>query len=349
MIGYPLDSQVTFEPDGTPIYDRAISSAPLRKLLHELFSDGVLPNPSTNLQVVVGDSGMTVKVNPGFAMVNGCMKLEETQRTLEIQAASSAYDRIDTIVVRLNDEANARICDLYVRQGTPASSPVRPDLVRSGSVYEIGLADVFIPRNTSTIAQQRITDTRYETARCGIISSISQFDTTTLYNQIQSDLAGFKTEEQQQFMDWFENLVYVLDGDVAGHLQNEIDATDARVDEIETQIGTTDISAIGDGKITGAISSLNSTLNNKFATVTLTISANSWARTSYPNGFTKTNCVVIGLQAESGGSGEYRFGYGLESANVRFFAQLNASDIGLFTSDTTLNGRKAIVTLMRID
>lgn len=246
MIGYPLDSQVTFDAEGTPIYDRAISSAPLRKLIKKLFSDGVMPNPSTNMQVVVGDSGMTVKVNPGFAIVNGCLKLEETQRTLEIQAASTSYDRIDTVVVRLNDEANARICDLYVRPGTPASSPVRPELVRSGSVFEIGLADIFIPRNTAQIAQQRITDTRYETARCGVISSISQFDTTTLYNQIQSDLAGFKTEEQQAFMDWFENLVYVLDGDVAGHLQNEIVDLQNSVAELNSTLTTQDItSSIG--------------------------------------------------------------------------------------------------------
>ena len=51
MIGFPFDSHVTFESDGTPVYDRAITSAPLRKLIAKLLTDGVLPNPSTNLQV----------------------------------------------------------------------------------------------------------------------------------------------------------------------------------------------------------------------------------------------------------------------------------------------------------
>ena len=102
MIGYPLDSHVEYDTGGTPIYDRAISSAPMRKLYKKLFSDGVLPNPSTNMQVSAGD-GMNVIVYPGFAMCNGCMKLEEAQRTLAIQASSTAYDRIDTVVLRLND------------------------------------------------------------------------------------------------------------------------------------------------------------------------------------------------------------------------------------------------------
>ena len=51
MIGYPLDSHISFDKSGIPVYDRAITSAPLRKLTKSLFSDGVLPNPSTNLQV----------------------------------------------------------------------------------------------------------------------------------------------------------------------------------------------------------------------------------------------------------------------------------------------------------
>ena len=50
MIGYPLDSHVVFN-DGIPEYDRAISSAPLRELIRRLFSDGVLPDVATNLQV----------------------------------------------------------------------------------------------------------------------------------------------------------------------------------------------------------------------------------------------------------------------------------------------------------
>ena len=76
MIGFPFDSHVTFESDGTPVYDRAITSAPLRKLIAKLLTDGILPNPSTNLQVEAG-SGMNVVVNPGFAI---CFRRVETGR-----------------------------------------------------------------------------------------------------------------------------------------------------------------------------------------------------------------------------------------------------------------------------
>ena len=32
MIGYPFDSKVTYDADGKPSYDRAITSAPLRSI-----------------------------------------------------------------------------------------------------------------------------------------------------------------------------------------------------------------------------------------------------------------------------------------------------------------------------
>lgn len=276
MIGFPFDSHVTFESDGTPVYDRAITSAPLRKLIAKLLTDGVLPNPSTNLQVEEG-SGMNVVVNPGFAICAGGLKLEENQRTLAIQAADSNYDRIDTVVLRWNDNDSERICDLYIVEGIPAASPLRPELTRTESIWELGLADLFINKNSSAISNQRITDTRYETARCGIISAISEFDTTTLYQQVQADLAGFKASEQADFIAWFDDIKGQLSEDAAGNLQKQIGTLEALKTEVKTnlvnalnwvvdktsgviaKLGSADISKIGDGTVTGAI------VNNKEA------------------------------------------------------------------------------------
>lgn len=276
MIGFPFDSHVTFESDGTPVYDRAITSAPLRKLIAKLLTDGILPNPSTNLQVEAG-SGMNVVVNPGFAICAGGLKLEENQRTLAIQAADSNYDRIDTVVLRWNDNDSERICDLYIVEGIPAASPLRPELTRTESIWELGLADLFVNKNSSAISNQRITDTRYETARCGIISAISEFDTTTLYQQVQADLAGFKASEQADFIAWFDDIKGQLSEDAAGNLQKQIGTLEALKTEVKTnlvnalnwvvdktsgviaKLGSADISKIGDGTVTGAI------VNNKEA------------------------------------------------------------------------------------
>lgn len=281
MIGFPFDSYVTYDTHGEPEYDRAISAQPLKNLIHRLFSDGILPDISTNLQVVAGESGMTVNVKVGFCIIQGGLKLEENERTLSIQAADSNYSRIDTVVMRWNDNVDYRECDLYVIQGTAAANPIRPELTREGGIYELGLADILIPAQSTTISNERITDTRYEAARCGVISSISEFDTTFIYNQVQSDLATFQSgaesdfttwatnqqsayeewifnaetafgnwenDEKEAFLEWFATLQDILDENVAGHLQNEIDGLDNRLTVVEGTVGgyDTQISDLGD-------------------------------------------------------------------------------------------------------
>ena len=281
MIGFPFDSYVTYDTHGEPEYDRAISAQPLKNLIHRLFSDGILPDISTNLQVVAGESGMTVNVKVGFCIIQGGLKLEENERTLSIQAADSNYSRIDSVIMRWNDNVDYRECDLYVIQGTAAANPVRPELTREGGIYELGLADILIPAQSTTISNERITDTRYEAARCGVISSISEFDTTFIYNQVQSDLATFQSgaesdfttwstnqqsayeewifnaessfgnwenDEKDAFLAWFATLQDILDENVAGHLQNEIDGLDNRLTTVEGTIGGYDsqISGLGD-------------------------------------------------------------------------------------------------------
>ena len=243
MIGFPLDSHLTYDEDGIPKFDRAITSEPMRELIKRLFSEGVLPDRSAELQVT-SNNDMTVSISPGFAIVDGCLKLEESTRTLTVQASDSTYDRIDSVVLRLNDNDSTRECDFYIVKGTPASIPQHPELTREGSIYEIALADLFVGKNASRVTGDKITDTRYNTERCGVISSISEFDTSVLSTQMeqwclaqQADFAEWSNDARTSFVQWVETIQDILDESAAGHLQLEIETVDkARMGFEETHI-----------------------------------------------------------------------------------------------------------------
>jgi hypothetical protein len=236
---YPLDSIVNYDGNGVPSFDRAVSSLVLRRLYSYLFTNGVwMATDSTALQVGTAE-GMKVSVNAGFTVINGALRLFAEPRTLAIQASENE-DRIDTVVVRLDLNQYVRNIDLYVLKGVSGSSPVRPELTRNDSVYELGLADLYITRNTTSISADRITDTRLDTQRCGVVSSISEFDTSAFYDQIEADLAHFKNENEADFetwstsmrtdfVTWFDRIKGQLSEDAAGHLQLEIDALQSDV------------------------------------------------------------------------------------------------------------------------
>ncbi|NLI21748.1 MAG: hypothetical protein GX418_09400 [Clostridiales bacterium] len=222
MISWPFDSTVTADGNGNPLYSKTYSADVLARILSKYFRNGVFGDQSDNLQVVE-DAGMNVTVKPGDALINGRHCYEESERTLAVQAAHATLDRIDTVVLRLDLSVSVLAADLYVVEGTAAATPTAPSLTRNASVYELGLSDLFIAKATTAIPQHRITDTRLNSARCGVVASvIGDTDTTAYYAQIASDLASFQAVQQAAFTAWFETARATLDGDTAGSLLNLI-------------------------------------------------------------------------------------------------------------------------------
>lgn len=330
MIGYPLDSHVVFN-DGVPEYDRAISSAPLRELIRRLFSDGVLPDIASNLQVqyvgstriagtVDGDSdSYNVVVNAGFGVCAGCLKLQENYYGLTMNIANTSNPRIDTVVLRLDDNDAVRSCDFHIVQGTPSPNPVAPTLTRNSSVWEIGLADLYKPSVVSSTSPVTVTDTRLDPNRCGVISSISEFDTSELYRQIQDALTRYQTVTEAEFEAWFESMRDQLSEDAAGNLQNQIGflsdlVTEDKVNlvrainevakgvsrgDIEVHVSKSGNDITGDGSegnpyatITKALSTIPKNLSGSKCTVS--ISAGTYAETVLLEGFVGGTITLTG-------------------------------------------------------
>ena len=237
MKSYPFDSEITgYGSDGSPIYDRAADSAVLANWMKHYFSDGVFMEQASQTPgfQVLADSGMNVIVSAGACEIQGRFAYDENVTALTIPAADTTYDRIDTVALRLNLENDVRNIQLVVIPGTPASSPVAPALTRNLSVYDLGIANIRVAKNSANIAQSAITDTRLDTTRCGVVCVPMQvMDSKELYIQIQNDLENFRKEYEDSFESWsqtqrasfdawFSNVQLTLDEEIAGNLYNLI-------------------------------------------------------------------------------------------------------------------------------
>lgn len=217
MKSFPFDSEVTYDEYGSPSYDRGSDSRELRNWFHLLWGDGIFMKQSTGLQVTAYEQDMSVAVQPGSLIIQGALGTEENTRVLVFEAAGSAYDRIDAVVARLNTNYEYRKIDLYVIKGVESATPVAPALTREGGIYEMRLANVFIAKNVTTISGERITDTRLNTADCGIaMCEPNKVDTTGIFNQYQAALKNY-----------FAYVQDCIDGTVANDLQKKINALSA--------------------------------------------------------------------------------------------------------------------------
>ena len=156
-------------------------------------------------------SGMACTMSAGYANVDGKVRFFDESVTLTLQNAHSTYDRIDTIVVERNDVD--REITVKVVTGSYSATAVATAPVRSGGIYQLVLAEVYIAAGTVSINQGNITDKRPDSSVCGyVVSAVSTPDFSELYTQFSD-----------QFAEWFEHMKDQLDEDAAGHLQNEID------------------------------------------------------------------------------------------------------------------------------
>lgn len=221
MQSYPFTSQVTYDDQDLPIYDRAVDSAFLREVFARYFSDGIFYKPTNAFQVLTG-TGMNIHVNPGACHIQGAIGIEKSQRTLSLQSAES-MDRIDTVVLRLDLSLAARSIDLYIVKGTASVSPQTPALTRNSTIWELGIANIFVPKNSSSITQQRITDTRLNNSRCGIVAqTIGELDTSPYFDQVQAMITELK-----KTIDGIENgsgYVFSLEGKSGNLTLNDVGA-----------------------------------------------------------------------------------------------------------------------------
>lgn len=212
--------------DSSGNYDREYLAEDFAAYFSRFIANGVFPNPSTGLQVTAAPSpNMTVLLQPGYGYINGYTYENTAAISFDIGVADGVLNRKDAIMIRW-DKAG-RVIKAYKVQGNPGASAVAPSPVRTADYYDLCVAIVNVNAGATTITQAAIEDTRMNTTICGIVTgAVTQVDTTTLYNQIQSDLNQFKTVNEADFQAWFATIKDILDADTAGHLLNLIDDLD---------------------------------------------------------------------------------------------------------------------------
>ena len=149
--------------------DRVYSATDFAAYFGRLVSNGIFYASGTNLQVTPG-SGMALSVAAGSAWINGYSYENTDALTINLATASGVNPRIDRVVVRFS--AVERRIYLVVLTGTPAEIPAAPVLTRSNDTYELGIADIVVPKGSVAVTALNITDTRLNTALCGLVNSL---------------------------------------------------------------------------------------------------------------------------------------------------------------------------------
>lgn len=153
-----------------------------------------LSTPAMAVQVSDGTGWMANANNDGVVWWIDNEKTSNTKLQLTIPAADGALNRIDRVIVEWKTTTYADLPEVKVLTGTAAVNPTAPALTNSGTVRQICLAQISVPAGATAITASMITDTRLNSAVCGLVTDNISIDTSTIEAQFREVLEAIQQE-----------------------------------------------------------------------------------------------------------------------------------------------------------
>lgn len=188
-------------------HDRTYNAAQITEYFDGLVSDGVYESVGGAMQVQAA-TGMNVDIQTGRAIIDCRWIRNDAVLTVPITASHVTLARYTAIMVRL--DYSARTISIIAVDGTPATSPAKPEPTQTTTVKDLVLAYLYIPAGATAIPQANIQDQR-GTSLCGWVTGlIKQVDTSQLFAQWQDACETFYRNMTAGFDAWFETLTSKL-------------------------------------------------------------------------------------------------------------------------------------------
>lgn len=188
--------------------DREYSSDEFAEFFSTLFKPGIVAtaNFGSGLQITESASlGMRVKFGAGEAFSSfGRNYVHDKDEEVTVPIASTLQDRTDSVAIQFNKSQREAF---FVYKESDVT------VTRTDSIFELQIAKILVPKNSTQITNANITDMRANESVCGYFSPHGKLN------------AGDITT---QFIAWFEDFKGKLGTDPATNLQLQINDLDSR-------------------------------------------------------------------------------------------------------------------------
>lgn len=224
-------------------HDRRYDANTVGELFDGMIVDGVYSSIGDKF-IVKADTGMRVMVGSGRAWFHHTWTVNDTDLPIYLEESAQVLPRIDLVVLEINNNEDVRKNDIKVLKGVPASTPVRPELIKSLYLNQYPLCEIFVDADVQEITQGKITNL-VGTDECPFATALLEHVTTNelilqwkaqwaeYVEKAQKDTEAWTEAFEYRLSNWVAGLRDILDDNAAGHIQNEIDALAEMVSVIE--------------------------------------------------------------------------------------------------------------------
>ena len=213
-------------------YDRVYKAEDWAWYFATFIANGVFPKPSDGLQVVAYDK-MEVKVNAGYAFINGYAFRNPASQSITLSTAEGALGRIDRVIVRW--DLTQRDMYLTVLKCVPSAKPTAVALTRDTEIWELAIADIYVGKGVTKIQTKDITDQRFDSTLCGIVKgTIEEIDASVLTKQFTDFFNTYSAAVLDEFSVYKQNMEKYL-AELAGIYESYVTQTESLFTQYESQ------------------------------------------------------------------------------------------------------------------
>lgn len=231
--------------------DRKYNAEQMSEIFNGIINDGVLANIGTAF-AVNAYSGLNIQVGPGRAWFKSRWIKNDNILPMVLSESELVLDRIDAIVIEVDNSEAVRNAFIKAVKGTPSANPSRPAMANTETKGQYPLAYILRPAGSTTVTQSNITNA-VGTSDCPYVTGILQvinidnlvaqwgaqwkewFTSTVIhgenewnqwfYSETVSNeelIDSWIANMQSEFLSWYHSLEVILDGDVATQLAAKI-------------------------------------------------------------------------------------------------------------------------------
>lgn len=137
-------------------HDRLYNAIQFGSMFDGIIRDGIFMSIGTCFRVIPAE-GMMVLVGPGRAWFDHTWTLNDAPLPIHLPQSELLLNRIDAIVIDVDQKQESRKNDIIVVKGTPSSNPQRPTLINMATRHQYPLAYISVKANVTEIRAADIT------------------------------------------------------------------------------------------------------------------------------------------------------------------------------------------------
>lgn len=223
--------------------DRTYNAEQMSEIFDGIINDGVFASIGDTFTVTASGDGVAITVGTGRAWFNSTWILNDSTLSLTCTVSEVLLDRWDAVVIEVDHSDDVRAASIKVIDGTPSSSPSKPDMEDDDYVHQYPLAYIYREAGSEDISQADVTS-MIGTSSCPYITGILEVTDidnivaqwgaqwaewfTEQSESVTDEMNDWLSEQQTAFLTWFNNIETIVEGDALTNMANVVVALESQ-------------------------------------------------------------------------------------------------------------------------